>query len=377
MSKNIYSREYQVGTCFLCQKCLRCDNLLSFKQCQCDLSKKVIIREMRKSYSRVYDPITKHNIYNDLQLSELDKANKLYSYGIDFSQKFKYCLCSKCHSLMARLRKSKKSLSTNMSEISNEGSANSSSSKSQNTSDSGDDKVEFDENFEKMIDVEQVKNLDIETKQVVDNLEIEKSENDILKITFKLVIMRDGKNSPAKWETIHRTDYNNFIKDLHIIIQDQVNEFMLRNDFIISYRHAKGSGIGNYLLNETDWIMFLKEYQDLSSQEEIMMIIASLNFKSNRIIKRFYYRNELQESKEKKENLYTNIVPEKSNLIEDKIKVATTNVTLISQNHYCDEHKRPCYIKDLNHLHLTPQHLSIWAASIEYGLATINEPPFT
>ena len=37
---------------------------------------------------------------------------------------------------------------------------------------------------------------------------------------------------------------------------------------------------------------------------------------------------------------------------------------LISQKHYCNEHERPCYISDTNHLHLTPQHLSTWAASI-------------
>jgi len=37
---------------------------------------------------------------------------------------------------------------------------------------------------------------------------------------------------------------------------------------------------------------------------------------------------------------------------------------LISQKHYCTEHQRSCYVNGSNHLHLTPQHLSTWAASI-------------
>ncbi|GES88845.1 hypothetical protein GLOIN_2v1764044 [Rhizophagus clarus] len=89
LEQNIYAREYQIGTYFLCQ---------------------------RKSYSRVYDPKTKHKIYNDLQLSKLNKANNTYLYGMDFSKKFNYCLCSICYNLLARLKKSKPPL-TNQSKM--------------------------------------------------------------------------------------------------------------------------------------------------------------------------------------------------------------------------------------------------------------------
>src|SRR6266542_1517654 len=85
---------YSIGTCFLCQKCLKCD-----------LNTKTVDKKKRKSYSRVYDPKTKSRIYNNLQLSELDKANKTYSYEVNFSQKFNYCLCPLCHNLMSRLKK--------------------------------------------------------------------------------------------------------------------------------------------------------------------------------------------------------------------------------------------------------------------------------
>jgi hypothetical protein len=323
---------YQIGTCFLCQICLRCNSPLSFKHCQCDLSKKVKDTKKRKSYSRVYDSNTKHKVYNDLQLSELTEANKIYSYGIDFSQKFKYCLCSTCHNLMARLKKSQatKTLSTNSPKTSKSNiqvsrltKSNSSSKNSREINnndddndgdDDGDDdddddeieeinKVEFENNLmdnkeeEDFQDVEQDKILGIEIEQdleldvddEVDNSEIEESEDEHVEISFKLVIRREGKNSAAKWETIYQTNFDNFMKDLYLLIQDQVDELVLPNDCTISYRHAKGSGIGTHLSGERDWKMFLKEYQKLSLHEREMMIIASLKFKkakSNQATKR-------------------------------------------------------------------------------------------
>ena len=107
-----------------------------------------------------------------------------------------------------------------------------------------------------------------------------------MEISFKLVIRREGKNSVAKWETIYQTNFDNFMKDLYILIQDQVDELVLYNDCVISYRNSKGFGIGTHLSGERDWKMFLKEYQKLNSQEREMMIIANLKLKPNKITKR-------------------------------------------------------------------------------------------
>jgi hypothetical protein len=159
------------------------------------------------------------------------------------------------------------------------------------------DDDEQDENVEMVEDIVQDKDLDVDTEQdedldEEDNSDIEESENedDVLKeITFKLVLKKEGENGAAKWETIYNTNYNNFIKDLYILIQDQADELILCDDCTISYRREKGVGIGTYLSNEKDWKMFLKEYQNLSSQGKEMMIIASLKFKkakSNQVAKR-------------------------------------------------------------------------------------------
>jgi hypothetical protein len=92
--KTPYTRQYATGACFLCQQCLYCEKNLSTTTCQCDLSKKPTLKntkkEKRNVYSRLYNPQTKHNVYNKLQFEKLEEANKIYSYNIDFSFKFNF-----------------------------------------------------------------------------------------------------------------------------------------------------------------------------------------------------------------------------------------------------------------------------------------------
>jgi hypothetical protein len=148
-----YSRIYQLGTCFLCQICLTCNELLSFKHCKCNLSEKVKNTKKRKNYSRVYNPNTKHGVYNDLQLSKLDEANKIYSYGLDFSQHFNYCLCSICHNVMVKLKKYQLTkLLTNSTKTSNRSNSSVKTSKEISSSSDGNDEEEIDkEEFEKYL----------------------------------------------------------------------------------------------------------------------------------------------------------------------------------------------------------------------------------
>src|SRR6266540_3212626 len=98
------------------------------------------------------------------------------------------------------------------------------------------DKVQ--ENFEIIEDVEQDAKTEYDNEvNEVDDLEIEESESNydtLIEISFKLVIKKEGKSSPAKWKIIHQTNFDNFIKDLYL----------------------------------------LKQYQRLNSQEKEMMIIA-------------------------------------------------------------------------------------------------------
>jgi hypothetical protein len=204
---------------------------------------------------------------------------------------------------MARLKKSKTTkASPTPNQVSSSNSLAKISKEINSSSDGNDleeiDKGEFEKNLmnEDFEAVEQGKQLNTETEQdgasVIDDeisSEIKDSEDESMEISFKLVIRRDGKNSAAKWQTICQTDFDDFIKDLYLLIQDQVDELVFRDDCIISYRHAKGSGIGTHLSDEGDWEMFIKEYQKLNSKGKEMMIIADLKrkkVKSNQVLKR-------------------------------------------------------------------------------------------
>ncbi|CAB4406783.1 unnamed protein product [Rhizophagus irregularis] len=124
-----YERQYAIGACFLCQQCLYCESKLSITTCQCDLNKKPTLkntgREKRNLYSRVYNPQTKHTVYNKLQLEKLVEANKFYSYDIDFSSKFNFSLCVICHNIMTRLkRKFSKNITRASSSMTSKSSSN-------------------------------------------------------------------------------------------------------------------------------------------------------------------------------------------------------------------------------------------------------------
>src|SRR6266545_6090185 len=152
----------------------------------------------RKSYSRVYDSKTKNRIYNDLQLSELNKANRIYLYEVDFSQKFNYCLCSICHNLMTRLKKSQPQPKTFKSNHKSQPRLTRSMKKSKsNNNNKVEDKVS------KLVKSKLQKSIvsDDDEIEEIDNLEIEESESNddtLMKILFKLVIKKKGKSSPAK-----------------------------------------------------------------------------------------------------------------------------------------------------------------------------------
>ncbi|RIA86547.1 hypothetical protein C1645_829099, partial [Glomus cerebriforme] len=139
--------------------------------------------------------------------------------------------------------------------------------------------------------------------------EIEESENENKEISFKLVIRRDGKNSAAKLETICQTDFDNFIKDLYLLIQDHADELVLR------------SGIGTHLSDERDWKMFLKEYQRLNSNEK-EMIFADLKHKkvkSNKVSKRKDpVETNIKEPNRKKEKSSANTVSKELNITENR-----------------------------------------------------------
>lgn len=320
-----YERQYAVGACFLCQYCFYCENKLTFMKCECDLNKKPTLKntgkEKRTLYTRLYNPKTKHTIYNTSQLKKLKEANQTYSYNIDFSSKFNFSLCTICHNVMAKLKKKfsnsksnppksiKTTLKKSFKPVSN-GSLlknkfksldldqlNSSEGLTKTIYDisSDDDEGEeeiliFDEtsnhesNKENDIE-EQSENMDTDKELVTeinDNLDTEESEEEeiLSEISFKLIIKQEKESSAAKWEVIDRTIFKDFKKKLNILIQNQLDRWVIYNDYIISYKLGREAGSGTQLSDERDWERFLTEYQKFSLKKKEMVILAT--FKSRK-----------------------------------------------------------------------------------------------
>src|SRR4051812_19715491 len=319
-----YERQYAIGACFLCQQCLYCESKLSTTTCQCDLNKKPTLkntgREKRNLYSRVYNPQTKHTVYNKLQLEKLVEANKFYSYDIDFSFKFNFSLCVICHNIMTRLkRKSSKNITrTSSSKTSKSNSNKNLSSRSSRSKDklktlnktgplvvteelaikeevyeiSSDNDDEICKNKAKILEELNKENImddpfedtiitdeetDVETDE---NLDIEKeSEETLPEISFKLIIKQEKESSAAKWESISQITFKNFKKKLNLLIQTQLDKWLEYDDYIVSYKLGRETGSGTQLTDEKDWNRFLTEYHKFKKKE--LVIFASIKSRKN------------------------------------------------------------------------------------------------
>jgi hypothetical protein len=319
-----YERQYAIGACFLCQQCLYCESKLSTTTCQCDLNKKPTLkntgREKRNLYSRVYNPQTKHTIYNKLQLEKLVEANKFYSYDIDFSSKFNFSLCVICHNIMTRLkRKSSKNITRASSSKTSKSNSNKNlSSRSSRSKDklktlnktgplvvteelaikeevyeiSSDNDDEICKNKAKILEELNKENImddpfedtiitdeetDVETDE---NLDIEKeSEETLPEISFKLIIKQEKESSAAKWESISQITFKNFKKELNLLIQTQLDKWLEYDDYIVSYKLGRETGSGTQLTDEKDWNRFLTEYHKFKKKE--LVIFASIKSRKN------------------------------------------------------------------------------------------------
>src|SRR6266496_375001 len=281
-----YERQYAIGACFLCQQCLYCENKLSFTTCQCDLNKKPTLkntgRDKRNLYSRVFNPQTKHTVYNKLQLEKLEEANKFYSYNIDFSSKFNSNrnLLSKSKDkskLLDKFSSKEKLTIKEVCEI---------SSDNDDEDEIYENKIEAEElNKENNIDepFEDIIVTDEETGTEIDSdLDIEEEHEETLpEISFKLIIKQERESSAAKWEAISQTTFKNFKKELNLLIQTQLDKWIGYDDYIVSYKLGKEAGSGTQLTDEKDWNRFLTEYHKFSSKKKELLIFASIKSRKN------------------------------------------------------------------------------------------------
>ncbi|CAB4437861.1 unnamed protein product [Rhizophagus irregularis] len=388
---SLKSRKYLIGLCFLCQECLYCSKNCSNRGCRCRNNKEVTPehkkRQPRKYYSCAFQP---KNSIKSYQLDELKRANEDYGYKMDFSKEFNFSLCTKCHNKYNRLGKKvdknqEEEIEIIMDaddpfplEIADTSTLRNISPSLSSINISGTADTNTSQNFSSRPSSEP-------NEKYVDSLA---SEPLSFEIKFKLILkFSDGKCYPAKWEFITVEDFYEFKNGLENLIQLQLeDQVIFQDDYIISYKHEKGSGLGTQLASTRDWEEFLKEYNCITSNKKVLVIIITMKKKLTN--KRIHFSDEDDEetgkkkkkstsddrNKRNKEKTSLNQIPKEKNINEEDAEIAK-NVMELHSKWYCNEHERSCYVDLTRHIILTTNHLSTWARSIKNNLATFDEPP--
>lgn len=245
-------KEYFIGTCLGCKKCLYCGDELSIRKrmCSCDKtikpSKKNRTDKVKVAYSRVFTP----NL-SSKQCEYIKSTVTRFNYSLDLSTKFNFTLCSSCHSYFQR---QKKSVTTN---------------DSSNPLENNDDCIILDES-------------DDDTKH---EFEVdEKSETKQITISFNLIIKSStGPSLPSKWLKVEASSLDDVLADVHHYVGKLTGDKgIMHSDYSLSFKPEKSGGVGAQLEDMQDYKKFLLDYQKLVDKKKNMSIIAFLKKKKEK-----------------------------------------------------------------------------------------------
>ena len=288
-------RAYIMGYCYHCQTCLHCNTDCSYQTCKCknkNNTPQYKKNQKRKFYAQTYHPNSGKKSFNSSQINELEYISNYYGYNTDFSRKFDYSSCTKCHAKFWRLGKyditqnEVKAIQVDLNKF---------SSLDINEL----EEIQVDENqtsFSKSKDIQVNSNTLEFAENLIQDAEdnstptfisseddeyINSSEIEFIEITFKLIIKAtDGKCNAAKWETIMADNFQGFRNKLDRLIQEQFeDEIVFRDDYNVAYKQEKQVGRGTQLTNNTDWERFLKDNERTISQKKVLVILITLKRK--------------------------------------------------------------------------------------------------
>ena len=330
-------RKYVIGFCYLCQECLHCNKNCGNRGCRCRNNKEVTPEnkkgQPRKYYSRTFQPKKTIKPY---QLDELNRASEYYGYKTNFSEEFNFSLCTKCHNKYNRLgrkvnkiqeEEAKTADTDSVSPVNTLEIADTSTSRHIspslsliNVSETVDtsalqkeaETVDTDSispvNTLEISDTNTSRHISpslssINVSETVDTSALQKfasirtpseqsekyadsleSESLPFEIKFKLILkFSDGKCKPAKWKSIMVEDFYDFKNGLENLVQSQLeDQVIFQDDYTVSYKHEKESGLGTQLASTSDWKEFLKEYERIISGKKVLKIIITMKKKPNK-----------------------------------------------------------------------------------------------
>lgn len=244
------SKQYLIGTCLGCKKCLYCGSELSIrkKSCLCDKtvkpSKDNRTAQVKVAFSRILKP----NL-SPKQLEFIQESVIRFGYSLDLNTAFKFSFCSACNSAFQR----KKHIPTTPTSTST---LDRSSSEPANDFDEPDDKYELDTD--------------------------EKLEE--LSISFNLTVKPStGPALPSKWVEIEASSLDDILADIHYYIGKLTgNEEIMHSDYLVSFKPEKAVGAGTQLVDLQDYKKFLLDYKRLVDKKKNMMIVVLLKEKKKK-----------------------------------------------------------------------------------------------
>jgi hypothetical protein len=215
--EHIYARNYQIGSCFTCQKCLYCAKNLTFEKCLCNKDEKPA-KSNRTAKVRGYRGLCYDASSCQSWLKELmNDSNYKFGYEVNLESSFFCSLCSACNSKITReINKAEK-------EIKKEKSLNTKKSNN-NTS----------------------------TSLVVDLTK---------ELQFRISIKNRKEILPSILVnfSLDNMEYNDFLMKVEQVVSEHVG-LIFKNEYILAYKGASESGAGTLLDNENTFEEFLKDH---------------------------------------------------------------------------------------------------------------------
>jgi hypothetical protein len=100
-SISIPPRNYQIGTCFICQLCMYCGINLTFNNCDCNKDIK-LTKNNRSKVLYFRNLIYKLEKVHEKTKNTLLYSNQQYGYKLNMELPYNFTLCSACNSKINR-----------------------------------------------------------------------------------------------------------------------------------------------------------------------------------------------------------------------------------------------------------------------------------
>jgi len=333
------ANKYLPGTCYVCQKCLRCFKPLE-DPCECQKDSKLSIVKNSLSRQQIYQrTFTSGHNFLILNLFLLD-INTKFGYNSNFKENFSYTICNTCNSKLQclkendkkfkhkKIQKLKSSKSSNrkvqdnevivLDNLPNESNKkrarDHSTNRERNRKDNGnkvievevkdgnnngkDDDDDKDENDDyKDNDGDDNKDEDEGDDRNFDDDDDENYEEDEDYNRMEDYDNREDIKTPtAKILVIQHVSYKNVIEEINLATKKILGKKFRSKDYIISYKVMNAREPSNTLEDKLDFQEFISEYQKVISSGKKMLVMVTVkdnvNERKNRkykMVKFFIY----------------------------------------------------------------------------------------